>query len=183
MGCFQLLEPAKISMTTDNQTEYVAALTDLHRGLDRKGPGDSDFSLKILSNLSTLPLKPRIADLGCGSGASALLLAQYYQSPVMAVDSSSVFIDELKTRAKQLGLEHLIIPTHGDMAKLDWSVGSVDLLWSEGAAYNLGFEQALKPTFRTLVVEIKSCSSPCIVRLLAITKNYEVSHSSQRSPA
>jgi hypothetical protein len=30
------------------------------------------------------------------------------------------------------------------MAKLDWSVGSVDLLWSEGAAYNLGFEQALK---------------------------------------
>jgi SAM-dependent methyltransferase len=144
MGCFQLLEPAKISMTTDNQTEYVAALTDLHRGLDRKGPGDSDFSLKILSNLSILPLKPRIADLGCGSGASALLLAQYYQSPVMAVDSSSVFIDELKTRAKQLGLEHLIIPIHGDMAKLDWSVGSVDLLWSEGAAYNLGFEQALK---------------------------------------
>lgn len=104
MGCFQLLEPAEISMTTDNQTEYVAALTDLHRGLDHKGPGDSDFSLKILSNLSILPLKPRIADLGCGSGASALLLAQYYQSPVMAVDSSSVFIDELKTRAKQLGL-------------------------------------------------------------------------------
>ncbi len=41
----------------------------------------------------------------------------------------------------------------------------------------------IEPTFRTLVVEIKSCSSPCIVRLLAITKNYEVSHSSQRSPA
>ncbi|MCA2508115.1 MAG: hypothetical protein IM550_24650 [Microcystis sp. M54BS1] len=41
----------------------------------------------------------------------------------------------------------------------------------------------VKPTFRTLVVEIKSCSSPCIVKLLAITKNYEVSHSSQRSPA
>jgi serine/threonine-protein kinase HipA len=131
-------------MNTDSQTEYVAALTDLHRGLDRKGPGDSDFSHNILSNLSTLPLKPRIADLGCGSGASALLLAQHYQSTVMAVDSSSVFIDELKARAKQLGIEHLIIPIHGDMAKLDWSMGSVDLLWSEGAAYNLGFEQALK---------------------------------------
>ncbi|MCU0547160.1 MAG: class I SAM-dependent methyltransferase [Oscillatoriaceae cyanobacterium Prado104] len=131
-------------MNTDSLTEYVAALTDLHRGLDRKGPGESDFSRNILSNLSTLPLKPRIADLGCGSGASALLLAQHYQSTVMAVDSSSVFIDELKARAKQLGLEHLIIPIHGDMAKLDRSVGSVDLLWSEGAAYNLGFEQALK---------------------------------------
>jgi serine/threonine-protein kinase HipA len=131
-------------MNTDTQAEYVAALTDLHNGLDRKGPGDSDFSRIILSNLSTLPPKPRIADLGCGSGASALLLAQYFQSTVMAVDSSLAFINELKARTKQLGLEHLIIPVHGDMAKLDWPVGSVDLLWSEGAAYNLGFEQALK---------------------------------------
>jgi ubiquinone/menaquinone biosynthesis C-methylase UbiE len=128
----------------DSRTEFVVALTDLHRGHTRKGPGDADFSRNILSNLATLPLQPRIADLGCGSGASALMLAEHYQSAVMAVDSSSVFIDELKAHAKQAGLEHLIIPIHGDMAKLDWSVGSIDLLWSEGAAYNLGFEQALK---------------------------------------
>ena len=30
------------------------------------------------------------------------------------------------------------------MAKLDWAEGAVDLLWAEGAAYNLGFEPALK---------------------------------------
>lgn len=131
-------------MSIDTQAEYIAALTNLHRGFDRKGPGDADFSRNILSNLAPLPLKPRIADLGCGSGAGALLLAAYYQSIVRAVDSSAIFIDELKAHAKQLGLEDLIIPIHGDMAKLDWSVGSVDLLWSEGAAYNLGFEQALR---------------------------------------
>jgi SAM-dependent methyltransferase len=131
-------------MNTDSQTEHIAALIALHRGLDRKGPGDSDFSRNLLSNLPTLPLQPRIVDLGCGSGAGALLLAQYYQSTVMAVDALSVFIAELKAHAEQLGLEHLIIPIQGDMAKLDWPVGSVDLLWSEGAAYHLGFEQALK---------------------------------------
>ena len=131
-------------MSIDTENDYIAALTNLHRGLDRKGPGDSDFSRNILSNLANLPSKPRIADLGCGSGAGALLLAQYYQSIVRAVDSSSVFIEELKARARQAGLEHLIIPTHGDMAKLDWPANSVDLLWSEGAAYNLGFGQALK---------------------------------------
>ena len=130
-------------MSTVAQTEYVAALTDLHRGLDRKGPGDAEFSRNILSSLS-VPLKPRIADLGCGSGASALLLAQYYGSTVMAVDSSAVFIGELKARAVQMGLESLIVPIQGDMAELDWPLGSVDLLWSEGAAYNLGFERALK---------------------------------------
>ena len=129
-------------MSIDTQAEYIAALTDLHRGLDRQGPGDADFSRNILSKFPRLPLKPRIADLGCGSGASSLMLAQHYKSTVRAVDASSVFIDELKARAA--GLEHLIIPIQGDMAHLDWSESSVDLLWSEGAAYNLGFEQALK---------------------------------------
>jgi len=138
-------------MNTDLQAEYIAALTNLFYGLDHKGPGDADFSRSILKSLSTLPLKPRIADLGCGSGASALLLAQHYQNTVMAVDSSSAFIEELKARAKQAGLEHLVIPIHSDMAKLDWPAGSLDLLWSEGAAYNLEFEQALK-CWRPLLV-------------------------------
>lgn len=127
----------------DNQTERITALINLHRGLDRQGPGDADFSRNILQNLPSLPPKPQIADLGCGNGAGALLLAKHYQCNVMAVDSSPVFIQELTVRAKQAGLEHLITPIHGDMAKLEWSVASIDLLWSEGAAYNLGFEQAL----------------------------------------
>ncbi|MGC1219884.1 MAG: class I SAM-dependent methyltransferase [Phormidesmis sp.] len=62
----------------------------------------------------------------------------------MAVDSSSAFIEELKARAKQADLERLVIPIHGDMAKLDWPTGSLDFRWSEGAAYNLEFEQVLK---------------------------------------
>ena len=128
----------------DNQADRITAPIDLHRGLDRQGPGDADESRKILCNLSSLPPKPRIADLGCGNGAGALLLAKHYQCTVRAVDASSVFIEELTVRAKQAGLESLIIPIHGDMGKLDWPVASVDLLWSEGAAYNLGFEQALR---------------------------------------
>jgi SAM-dependent methyltransferase len=131
-------------MSTDIKTEYIAALINLHRGHDRQGPGDSDFSRHILNHLPALPLQPRIIDLGCGSGAGALLLAQYYQSTVVAVDSAAVFIDELKARAKQLDLEHLIVPIQCDMGKLDRSVGMFDLLWSEGAIYHLGFEQGLK---------------------------------------
>ncbi len=138
------------AMSTDSQIEHIEALVYLHSELDHKGPGDSDFSRNILRNLSTVLPKPRIADLGCGSGASALLLAQYYQSTVKAVDFSSVFIDELQARAKQAGLAPLITPICDDMANLDWPEGSVDLLWSEGAAYNLGFEQALQ-TWRPLI--------------------------------
>lgn len=128
----------------DNQTEYINALINLHRGLNRQGPGDDQFAQYILSHLPVFKAKPRIADLGCGNGAGALLLAKYYQSYVMAVDFSLVFIEELKNRAKQVGLEYLITPIHGDMAKLDLSNASVDLLWSEGAIYNLGFEPGLQ---------------------------------------
>jgi SAM-dependent methyltransferase len=128
----------------DNQIEYITPMINLHRGLDRQGPGDVDFSRNILQNLPSLPPQPRIADLGCGSGAGALLLAKYYQCNVMAVDASPVFIQELTVRAKQMDLEHLITPIQVDMAKLEWPVASIDLLWSEGAAYNLGFEQALR---------------------------------------
>ena len=139
-------------MSTDNQTEYITALVNLHRGLPYKGPGDSAFSRRILDSLTTLPPRPQIADLGCGSGASALLLAQHYQAPVRAVDTSPVFIDELKARAKQAGLEPLIIPICKDMGELNWPAGSVDLLWSEGAVYNLGFEPALK-CWRSLLAD------------------------------
>ncbi|MCG9884383.1 MAG: class I SAM-dependent methyltransferase [Cyanobacteria bacterium] len=127
----------------DAQADYMAALVDLHRGLDHKGPGDAAVSRMILRDLA-VPLRPRIADLGCGSGASAVLLAQYYQSSVLAVDASAVFIDELQGRIKGLKLESLITPICGDMGQLDWPPGSIDLLWSEGAAYNLGFGRALE---------------------------------------
>jgi ubiquinone/menaquinone biosynthesis C-methylase UbiE len=128
----------------ENQSDYINALINLHLGLKRQGPGDDEFSHYILSQLPVLPPKPRIADLGCGNGVATLLLAKYYQSHVMAVDFSSDFIEELKVKAKQSGLEDFITAIHGDMAEIDWPPASVDLLWSEGAIYNLGFEHGLQ---------------------------------------
>jgi len=126
------------------QADYLAALVELHRGLPRQGPGSDPFTLDLLERLPPLPAKPRIADLGCGSGGAALLLAQHYDSPVRAVDASPEFIEELCAHALRARLGHLIEPICTDMAKLDWPPGSVDLLWSEGAAYNLGFSEALR---------------------------------------
>ena len=48
------------------------------------------------------------------------------------------------------GLDHLIKTVEADMGNLNWPPACVDLLWSEGAAYNLTFEGALK-TWRPLV--------------------------------
>ena len=126
------------------QEKYIRALIELHRGLERQGPGDSDYSNYIISQIPKLPTNPRIADIGCGAGAGTLFLADKFNSKVLAVDFSREFLDELEYRSKQRGLEHLVVTIECDMGNLNWEPGSIDLLWSEGAAYNITFEGALK---------------------------------------
>ena len=128
----------------EEQEKYIRALIELHRGLERQGPGDTDYSDYIISQIPELPTNPRIADIGCGAGAGTLFLADKFRSKVRAVDFSREFLDELINRAKQRGLEHLVETIECDMGSLDWKPETIDLLWSEGAAYNLTFEGALK---------------------------------------
>lgn len=132
--------------TVEQQDDHavVAALVRLHRGLARQGPGDFGFSASILASLPALPPRPRIADLGCGSGAATLHLAAHFVVPVVAVDLCIEFLEDLQARAFDGGLAELVRPVEDDIGALDdWPDACLDLLWSEGAAYNLGFEQAL----------------------------------------
>jgi len=128
----------------EEQKKYIRALIELHRGLERQGPGDTDYSNYIISQIPELPTNPRIADIGCGAGAGTLFLADKFKSKVLAVDFSRDFLDELEDRSKQRGLEHLVETIECDMGNLNWEPGTIDLLWSEGAAYNITFEGALK---------------------------------------
>lgn len=124
--------------------KYIEALIELHSGLERQGPGDSEFSKEIIKKIPELPPNPRIADIGCGAGAGTLILAKKYHSKVKAVDFSRKFLDQLMHRARQEGWDDLIEPIECDMRSLDWELETIDLLWSEGAAYNITFEGALK---------------------------------------
>ena len=124
--------------------QHIEALIKLHSGLDRQGPGDPCFSGFIIDQLPALPGNPRIADIGCGAGAGALILARKFHSRIKAVDFSREFLDQMMHRARLEGLEAWIDPIECDMGTLDWEPGTIDLLWSEGAAYNIGFEGALK---------------------------------------
>ncbi len=128
----------------EEHEKYIQALIKLHLGIERQGPGDTNYSNHILSLIKDLPVNPRIADIGCGTGAGTLFLADRFKSKVRAVDFSREFLDELEDRAKQRGLERLVETIECDMGNLDWESGTIDLLWSEGAAYNITFGGALK---------------------------------------
>ncbi len=129
---------------TETEALFNQAMTDLYGGLDRLGPGDDAFALDLLADLPLPFSHPRIADLGCGTGAGSLLLARHFNAPVRAVEQMPGFLETLSNRARAAGLDGLVRPTEADMGALDWPDGSIDLLWSEGAAYTLTFRGALE---------------------------------------
>jgi SAM-dependent methyltransferase len=120
------------------------ALFRLFEELPRQGPGSEGCTREALRRLGALPPAPRVLDLGCGSGRSALVLAETLQTKVIAVDIHQPFLDQLRAAAEERGLEDLIEPRCADMRASGVPAGSVDLLWSEGALYLLGFEAGLR---------------------------------------
>jgi SAM-dependent methyltransferase len=120
------------------------ALFRLFEGLPQQGPGSDTCTREALRRLPELPASPRVLDLGCGSGRSALVLADALRAKVIAVDNHQPFLDQLRASARERGLEELIEARCADMASPGVPAGSVDLLWSEGAVYLLGFEAGLR---------------------------------------
>ena len=114
----------------------------LFGGMEKLGPGSDTDTLEALEMLPKQPY-PLVIDAGCGSGRQSLVLAKRLQTIVHAVDTYEPFLKHLEKRAKQAGIEHLIQTHCMDMADIPNSFKEADLLWSEGAAYNIGFANAL----------------------------------------
>jgi len=120
----------------------VEAINVMFGGLPQLGPGDDACTRRALGLLPRHGFA-RVVDAGCGTGRQTLVLARALQTAIDAIDRHRPFLDEMMRRAAAQGLEHLVRPHALDMAALAATFTNVDLLWSEGAAYNLGFAAAL----------------------------------------
>ncbi len=126
-------------------------LIDLHKEANRQGPGgdlESETALRLARIDPTAPLK--IADIGCGTGASTLLLASRLAAHITAVDLLEAFLDELEARAKDRGLTEKITPLCCAMDRLPFADEEYDVIWSEGAIYHIGFATGIKNWHRYL---------------------------------
>lgn len=72
-----------------------------------------------------------------------MVLAQDLESQVAAVDSLPEFLATLRSRAEQAGLADRISPVNAFMDRLPFEAESLDAIWSEGAIYNMGFENGV----------------------------------------
>jgi serine/threonine-protein kinase HipA len=134
---------ARMETRASKLTSMEAFLT-LHQGLPREGPGHDDATREVLVRLPPLPANPVVFDLGCGPGRQTLVLARVLKTRIVAVDLHQPFLDQLASSAVAQGLSSLIETRHADMGALEVAPGSIDLVWSEGAAYNLGFAEAVR---------------------------------------
>ncbi|WP_445000670.1 class I SAM-dependent methyltransferase [Halomonas mongoliensis] len=131
-----------------NELELLA---DLHRHNERQGPGgqaETRLALQLAGLCERRNLA--IADLGCGTGASTLVLAEALDARIVAVDFLEPFLDTLKARAFEAGLAERITPRQASMEALDFAPESLDAIWSEGAIYNIGFARGVREWRRFL---------------------------------
>src|SRR5262245_32969242 len=110
--------------------------------MEKLGPGSDADTLHVLRLLPKRRFRV-VVDAGCGTGRQTLALAAELGTPVHGIDSHEPFLNHLVRRAGEAGLGHLVQAHCMDMKGIPQAFQDIDLLWSEGAAYNIGFPNAL----------------------------------------
>ena len=94
--------------------------------------------------------RPRILDIGCGSGVSTVELARLSKGEVIGIDIDQPALDKFIRRIKGAGLTDRVQALNCSMFDMDFPDESFDIVWSEGSIYAIGFEKGLREWKRLL---------------------------------
>lgn len=117
--------------------EYFSSIT-------RQGPGSEASTHEAITAIPNINPGFKIADIGCGTGSSAIQLAKETHASVLAIDLFADFLNKVKKNSEMEGVSDKVSTLQADMTQLSLEEESLDLIWSEGAIYNIGFEKGLR---------------------------------------
>lgn len=150
-GSHRTVQALWLQTKKDTRVDEFQLLIDLHKGASRQGPGgdvETEKAIDLAYIDRSVPLK--IADIGCGTGSSTLILARLLNARITAVDFVQDFLDVLETRAQSEGVAENITSLCASMDDLPFEEEEFDVIWSEGAIYNIGFQKGVKDWKRYL---------------------------------
>lgn len=131
-----------MSAANDRLTEIFF---EVFEPLPRQGPGSRTCAERALELCGELPSTPSILDLGCGAGGQTLQLLELTEArSIVAIDSYAPLIERLRRLIAEQSLTDRIHPRVADIGNPDHPPECFDLIWSEGALYNIGIDAALR---------------------------------------
>jgi ubiquinone/menaquinone biosynthesis C-methylase UbiE len=122
----------------------IDLICEYFSNLERQGPGSPETTIKALSFIDITDDGSHIADIGCGTGGQTMVLAQHTPGHIIGIDLSPIMIEKFNANAVKLNLQDRVNGIIGSMDNLTFKDEELDLIWSEGAIYNIGFERGLK---------------------------------------
>ncbi len=122
-----------------------------HTGLKREAPGSEESTLRALDKVILTGEKPMVLDIGCGPGDQTITIAKTFRdATIMALDTHEPFLDELVKRSDEARVLDRIEPLRISMFDMPFPNEHFDLVWAEGSAYIMGFQNALRSWKRFL---------------------------------
>ena len=126
----------------NNEIQFET-IRDLVRGRLIKYTREAYRMLPILD-------KPRILDIGCGSGVATMELARLTQGEIIGIDIDQPALDKFTRKVEEGGLTDRVQVINCSMFDMDFADESFDIIWSEGSIYAIGFERGLREWRRFL---------------------------------
>jgi SAM-dependent methyltransferase len=125
-------------------------LFELHQDLPREGPGDDGSTRRALALVTDRALTRTWLDIGCGPGMQTIALAHATPGRIVAVDTHRPYLARLERAAEAQNVAGRISALQASMFALPFGDGTFDVIWSEGAIYQIGLGRGLREWRRLL---------------------------------
>ncbi|MCP4761620.1 MAG: class I SAM-dependent methyltransferase [archaeon] len=97
--------------------------------------------------------KPKILDVGCGSGEGDILLAKISDAKIIGIDNNTTALSNFDEKIKKMGLTERIEILNCSFTENNFEDESFDIIWSEGSLNPIGYEIFLKTSYNLVKKE------------------------------
>jgi ubiquinone/menaquinone biosynthesis C-methylase UbiE len=94
--------------------------------------------------------RPRILDMGCGSGVPTMELARLGQGEVIGIDIDQSALNKLARKIREAGLSDRVRAVNSSILDVAFPDENFDIIWSEGSIFVTGFKRGIREWKRFL---------------------------------